>query len=157
MNPGRGNSGHLYYIPSVREVKSRSYSKPRKEREPLSFSTLFHVPDKEMETWSDSVWLALTTFLKKHAAAAAAKSLQSCLTLCNPIDGSPPGSTIPGILHAREDPQISGLEIFCIVNGKVELNSETLIGLRKMDPVLLLLFSLSQGSDILWPPWTAAH
>ena len=35
------------------------------------------------------------------AAAAAAKSLQSCLTLCNPIDGSPPGSPIPGILQAR--------------------------------------------------------
>ena len=34
-------------------------------------------------------------------AAAAAKSLQSCLTLCNPIDGSPPGSPIPGILQAR--------------------------------------------------------
>ena len=33
--------------------------------------------------------------------AAAAKSLQSCLTLCNPIDGSPPGSTVPGILQAR--------------------------------------------------------
>ena len=32
---------------------------------------------------------------------AAAKSLQSCLTLCNPMDGSPPGSTIPGILQAR--------------------------------------------------------
>ena len=31
----------------------------------------------------------------------AAKSLQSCPTLCNPIDGSPPGSTIPGILQAR--------------------------------------------------------
>ena len=30
------------------------------------------------------------------AAAAAAKSLQSCLTLCNPIDGSPPGSPVPG-------------------------------------------------------------
>ena len=66
-----------------------------------------------METCSDSVWLALTTFLKKH-----------------------------------EDPQISGLENFSIVNGKVELNSETLIGLRKMDPVLLL-FSLSLGSDAL--------
>ena len=31
----------------------------------------------------------------------AAKSLQSCPTLCNPIDGSPPGSTVPGILQAR--------------------------------------------------------
>ena len=39
----------------------------------------------------------------KHvsAAAAAAKSLQSCPTLCNPIDGSTPGSPIPGILQAR--------------------------------------------------------
>ena len=36
-----------------------------------------------------------------HAAAAAAKSLQSCLTLCDPIDSSPPGSPIPGILQAR--------------------------------------------------------
>ena len=35
------------------------------------------------------------------AAAAAAKSLQSCLTLWDPIDGSPPGSPIPGILQAR--------------------------------------------------------
>ena len=35
------------------------------------------------------------------AAAAAAKSLQSCPTLWDPIDGSPPGSTIPGILQAR--------------------------------------------------------
>ena len=35
------------------------------------------------------------------AAAAAAKSLQSCLTLCDPRDGSPPGSAVPGILQAR--------------------------------------------------------
>ena len=34
-------------------------------------------------------------------AAAAAKSLQSCLTLCDPIDRSPPGSPVPGILQAR--------------------------------------------------------
>ena len=33
--------------------------------------------------------------------AAAAKSLQPCLTLCDPIDGSPPGSTVPGILQAE--------------------------------------------------------
>ena len=35
------------------------------------------------------------------AAAAVAKSLQSCLTLCDPIDGGPPGSPVPGILQAR--------------------------------------------------------
>ena len=34
-------------------------------------------------------------------AAAAAKSLQSCPTLCDPIDGSPPGSPVPGILQAK--------------------------------------------------------
>ena len=34
-------------------------------------------------------------------AATAAKSLQSCPTLCDPIDGSPPGSPVPGILQAR--------------------------------------------------------
>ena len=36
-----------------------------------------------------------------HIAADAAKSLQSCLTLCDPIDGNPPGSPIPGILQER--------------------------------------------------------
>ena len=35
------------------------------------------------------------------AAAAAAKSHQSCPTLCDPVDGSPPGSAVPGILQAR--------------------------------------------------------
>ena len=35
------------------------------------------------------------------AAAAAAKSLQSCPTLCDPIAGNPPGSAVPGILQAR--------------------------------------------------------
>ena len=39
--------------------------------------------------------------LEGYAAAAAAKSLQSCPTLCDPIGGSPPGSPIPGILQAR--------------------------------------------------------
>ena len=45
----------------------------------------------------------LTSFslMQSLYAAAAAKSLQLCLTLCNPIDGSPPGSPVPGILQAR--------------------------------------------------------
>ena len=38
---------------------------------------------------------------RKISQAAAAKSLQSCPTLCDPIDGSPPGSPVPGILQAR--------------------------------------------------------
>ena len=41
--------------------------------------------------------VALTIYI----AAAAAKLLQSCPALCDPIDGSPPGSPIPGILQAR--------------------------------------------------------
>ena len=52
-----------------------------------------------------AVKLKTLTPWKEHydqpAAAAAAKSLQSCPTLCNPIDGSPPGSPDPGILQAR--------------------------------------------------------
>ena len=39
--------------------------------------------------------------LSKNMFAAAAKSLQSCLTLCDPIDSSPPGSSVHGILQAR--------------------------------------------------------
>ena len=57
--------------------------------------------------WKFSVHVLLKTPLEKieHTllvcAAAAAKSLQSCPTLCDPIDGSPPGSPVPGILQAR--------------------------------------------------------
>ena len=44
-------------------------------------------------------------YMKMNSAslitAASAKSLQSCLTLCDPIDGSPPGSAVPAILQAR--------------------------------------------------------
>ena len=42
-----------------------------------------------------------TYIMVSTTAAAAAKSLQSCLTLCDPIDGSSPGSPVPGILQAR--------------------------------------------------------
>ena len=54
--------------------------------------------------WEGKKRLSAIPFLclvDKNTAAAAAKSLQSCLTLCDPIDGSPPGSAIPGILQAR--------------------------------------------------------
>ena len=49
--------------------------------------------NKLMKTFSTSLTIA--------AAAAAAKSLQSCSTLCDLVDGSPPGSPVPGILQAR--------------------------------------------------------
>ena len=48
------------------------------------------------------IYIYIHTHIHTHtAAAAAAKSLQSCPTLCDPIDGSPPGSPVPGILQAR--------------------------------------------------------
>ena len=68
-----------------------------------------------LNTWDISAFYALLHYLEEKenqsvgnfqlqyhlSAAAAAKPLQSCPTLCDPIDGSPPGSPIPGILQAR--------------------------------------------------------
>ena len=54
--------------------------------------------------------------IKKAAAAAAAKSLQSCPTLCNPIDGSPPGSSVHVIFQARKKAEcrrIDAFELWC--------------------------------------------
>ena len=53
--------------------------------------------EDEMAGWHHQLDGCESWTLKK----AATKSLQSCLTLCDPIDGSPPGSPIPGILQAR--------------------------------------------------------
>ena len=51
--------------------------------------------------WKKPEKLSLAFSLFTTGAAAAAKLLQSCPTLCDPIDGSPPGSPVPGILQAR--------------------------------------------------------
>ena len=64
---------------------------------------LYIRPNWQLSTWALP---GPVRCLVQHArlaavAAAAAKSLQSCPTLCDPIDGSPPGSTAPGILQAR--------------------------------------------------------
>ena len=54
----------------------------------------------QMEKRTDfCLFVCLLCFVLVNAAAA--KSLQSCPTLCSPIDGSPPGSSVPGILQAR--------------------------------------------------------
>ena len=52
----------------------------------------------------------LCSALSNVLGTAAAKSLQSCPTLCDPIDGSPPGSSIPGILQARTLEWVLGTE-----------------------------------------------
>ena len=62
-------------------------SKPKPKTNPLN------------NQWQKSLcFRGRTPRISAAAAAAAAKSLQSCPTLCNPIDGSPPGSSVPGIL-----------------------------------------------------------
>ena len=53
------------------------------------------------EKWNMRVRKNMEYSGKRNYCAAAAKSLQSCPTLCDPRDGSPPGSSIPGILQAR--------------------------------------------------------
>ena len=57
------------------------------------------VPQAEKAAWSTSLLEFADSHV--HAYAAAAKSLQSCPTLCDPIDGSPPGSPVPRILQAE--------------------------------------------------------
>ena len=56
---------------------------------------------REVKTVAGCVTLFALYFYNNNAAAAAAKSLQSCPTLCDPTDGSPPGSPVPGTLQAR--------------------------------------------------------
>ena len=85
------------------------------------------------EYWSGVPLLSLTVAV----AAAAAKSLQSCPTLCDPIDGSLPGSPVPGILQART------LEWVAI--------SFSNAGKRKVKVKSLSLVRL------LATPWTAAY
>ena len=68
----------------------------------LRFSTLLYEIRETGFLWATTIWFSVWTKPEKQlAAAAAAKSLQSCLTLCDPIDSSPPGSPVPGILQAR--------------------------------------------------------
>ena len=71
------------------------------------------------------------------AAAAAAKSLQSCPTLWDPIDGSPPGSPVPGILQART---LEWIAIPFSNAGKWKVKVKSLSRVR-----------------LLATPWTAAH
>ena len=88
-----------------------------------------------MYCWS-LAWRILSITLLA-CAAAAAKSLQSCMTLCNPIDGSPSGSPVPGILQART------LEWFSISFSNVW---KWRVKMKSLSRVRLLA-----------TPWTAAY
>ena len=74
--------------------------------------------------WWCSTHQATASLLYRRdaAAAAAAKSLQSRLTLCDPIDGSPPGSPISGILQART-PEWVAISFFNASKWKVKVKS----------------------------------
>ena len=71
---------------------------PTDIRNPMFTAALFTMA----KTWKQPKCPSTEKWKKKMwYAAAAAKSLQSCPTLCDPTDGSPPGSSVPGILQAR--------------------------------------------------------
>ena len=85
-------------------------------------------------------WQFSTSFQMKYRpniAAAAAKSLQSCPTLCDHIDGSPPGSPVPGILQART---LEWVAISFSNEWKWKVKVKSLSHVR-----------------LLATPWTAAH
>ena len=65
----------------------------------VKFRFTIFVPTHSSAAVRADFWRFFISFLR--AAAATAKPLQSCLILCDPIDGSPPGSPVPGILQAR--------------------------------------------------------
>ena len=82
------------YLPVYHIIRGRIKDKETllcQQRSNLVRAMIFPVVMYGCESWT----------IKKAAAAAAAKSLQSCLTLCDPVDSSPSGSPIPGILQAR--------------------------------------------------------
>ena len=79
-----------------------------------------------------------TTGLQKHDREfAATKSLQSCPTLCDPIDGSPPGSPVPGILQARTLEWVA-ISFSNVWNWKVKVKSPSRV-------------------QLLATPWTTAY
>ena len=68
---------------------------------PLSFLKPAWTSGSSWFTYCWSLTWRILSITLLACAAAAAKSLQSCPTLCDPIDSSPPGSAVPGILQAR--------------------------------------------------------
>ena len=90
----RVNSSHE--VAKVLEFQLQHHSFQRNPRAPSEWTGWISLQSKGL-----SRVLSNTTDIQSAAAATAAKSLQLCLTLCDPIDGSPPGSAIPGILQAR--------------------------------------------------------
>ena len=106
LTPKQGDNKHIFHVSSCYIYSNLCNWKKTN----VLVSGLFVIPSLVFLTPSSPV-LSRTLFhlLSSHfplystflSAAAAAKSLQSCPTLCDPIDSSPPGSPVPGILQAR--------------------------------------------------------
>ena len=93
------NSSALSFLYScLYRLMSFTYFAPPLTPSPLANISLFFVSLSLFQFSPTFCWPSCWTY---YAAATAAKSLQSCPTLCDPIDGSPPGSPVPGILQAR--------------------------------------------------------
>ena len=118
-----------------------------------------------------NVSLHLGICLKLHISqpntAAAAKSLQSCPTLCDLIDGSPPGSSVPGILQARilegvAMPSSRGCfqlrdHVSCLLHWQLVSLSLAPPGKPSFSYVLLLLLSHFSHVQLCVTPQMAAH
>ena len=98
-------------------------------------SSIIHNNGKEGPSIGE--WITKMWYIHKWNVAAAAKLLQSCLTLCDPIDGSPPGSPVPGILQART---LEWVDISFSNAWKWKVKVKSLSRVR-----------------LLATPWTAAH
>ena len=106
----------------------------------MILSFCYHIPalHGSQSQFRFTLDLLATSFAEsKDPGAAAAKSLQSCPTLCDPIDGSPPGSPVPGILQART---LEWVAISFSNAWKWKVKVKTLSRVR-----------------LLVTPWTAAH
>ena len=94
--PASGPLHWLFPLPGTLSSPSSPFSAPTSHGQ-------WDNPDNTIYNYdspSPALQIPLALIYFFHAAAAAAKSLQSCPTLCDPIDNSPPGSPIPGILQA---------------------------------------------------------
>ena len=87
--------------PSSKQLNKNT--NPIISRQDYHLTQSFPSEEKQTDKQKLSTNLTLYKAYTNHRTnlAAAAKSLQSCLTLCDPIDGSPPGSPVPGILQAK--------------------------------------------------------
>ena len=96
----------------------------------MAFQKLYPWPNLLIDFTTLRCWVLFPS-------AAAAKSFQSCLTLCDPVDGSPPGFPVPGILQART-PEWVAISFSNAWKWKVKMKSLSLVRL-------------------LATPWTAAY